>query len=184
MEMTAVGKNTRDIAYIGAGAALMAICSWLSLPTPGGVPITLQTFGVFLTVGVLGGRRGTMAVLVYLLLGMAGVPVFAGFSGGMGAVVSASGGYLTGFLLSALLMWGLEHVLGKKLWALGLSMVLGLAVCYAFGSIWYQAAYTQTEGPASLWTVLAWCVFPFVIPDLVKIALALLLSSRLRRYVK
>ena len=82
MELTASKLRTRDIAYIGIFAALIAICSWISVPTA--IPFTLQTLGVFLAVGLLGGRRGTLAVLVYLLLGLVGLPVFAGFHGGPG----------------------------------------------------------------------------------------------------
>ena len=77
MEMTAPKINTKDIAYIGIFAALMAICSWISLPLPSGIPVTLQTFAVFLAVGALGGRRGTITVLVYLLLAATGAPVAA-----------------------------------------------------------------------------------------------------------
>ena len=87
-----------DLAYMGMFVALMAICSWISIPTA--VPFTLQTFAVFMTVAVLGVFRGTAAILVYILLGMAGVPVFAGFSGGYGAVVGLTGGYIVGFMFT------------------------------------------------------------------------------------
>ena len=92
MEMTAPKINAKDIAYIGIFAALMAICSWISLPLPSGIPVTLQTFAVFLAAGALGGRRGTITVLVYLLLAAIGAPVLAGFSGGIGSFVTPSGG--------------------------------------------------------------------------------------------
>ena len=94
--------KTRDITYIGIMAALMAVCSWISIPTA--VPFTMQTFGVFFAVGALGGKRGTIAIAVYLLLGAAGLPVFAGFSGGIGALAGQTGGYLLGFILSAMIM--------------------------------------------------------------------------------
>ena len=80
MSTTAVARNkTLDMVYIALFAVLIAVCSWISIPTT--VPFTLQTFGVFVTVGVLGGKRGSLAVLIYLLLGAIGVPVFAGFTG-------------------------------------------------------------------------------------------------------
>ena len=81
--------KTRELAYTGILAALIAVCSWISIPTA--VPFTLQTFAVFLTLGLLGGRLGTLAVTVYLLLGAVGLPVFAGFHGGLGAVLGATG---------------------------------------------------------------------------------------------
>ena len=104
-------SKTRDIVFIGIFAALIAICSWISIPTT--VPFTLQTMGVFTAVGLLGGKRGSLAVLVYILLGLVGLPVFAGFSGGVGVLFGTTGGYIIGFLASALLMWGIETVCGR-----------------------------------------------------------------------
>jgi len=181
MDVAASKIRVKDIAYIAVCAALLAVCSWISIPTT--VPFTLQTLGVFLTVGLLGGRRGTMAVLVYILLAAVGVPVLAGFTGGLGILLGNTGGYILGFLLSAVLMWVLELFLGRGLPVLAIGMVLGLLACYAFGTAWYMFLYARTNGPVALGTALGWCVAPFVVPDLLKIAAALLLSSRLRRYV-
>lgn len=179
--MTAERSKTYDIVYIGIFAVLIAICSWISIPTM--VPFTLQTFGVFLAVGVLGGRRGSLAVLVFVLLGVIGIPVFSGFTGGIGILLNNTGGYIIGFIFSALLMWGMEKILGRKTWALALSMVLGLVVCYAFGTVWFMAVYARNAGAVGVATVLSWCVLPFVIPDLIKIIFALGLSKRLARIV-
>ncbi len=170
--------STKDLTRIAVFAALMAICSWITIPST--VPFTLQTLGVFLAVGILGGRRGTLAIVVYVLLGAIGLPVFAGFSGGLGGTAS---GYIVGFVFSALLMWVIEHFFGTSLPVLAVSMVLGLIVCYAFGTAWFYVAYTRANGAATLMSVLGWCVFPFIIPDLIKIACALLLTTRLRKYV-
>ena len=182
--MISTAKNssftkTRDMGYIAVFAVLIAICSWISIPTV--VPFTLQTFGVFLAVGVLGGRRGTMAVLIYILLGCVGIPVFAGFSGGIGVILGTTGGYIAGFLCSALLMWGIEKVFGRSKIVLAVSMAAGLLVCYAFGTIWFMMVYTRNSGSIALSSVLAWCVIPFIIPDLIKIAVALFLTARLRK---
>lgn len=182
MELAASKFRTRDIAYIGIFAALIAICSWISVPTT--IPFTLQTLGVFLAAGVLGGRRGTLAVLVYLLLGLVGLPVFAGFTGGPGALVTPSGGYLIGFFFSALLMWAMERAFGQKLPVLGVSMVLGLLVCYAFGTAWFMVFYPMGGEAVGLWTALTWCVFPYAGFDALKIALALGLAAQLRRHVR
>lgn len=170
------------MAYIALFAVIIAICSWISIPAT--VPFTLQTFGVFLTVGTLGGKRGTLAVLIYLLLGVVGVPVFAGFSGGLGYVLGSTGGYIIGFLFSALVMWAMEHFFGKNKWVLALSMVLGLLVCYAFGTIWFMQVYARNTGAIGVWTALSWCVFPYVIPDAIKIILALSIGKRLGKAIK
>lgn len=184
MKMQAAVKQpfkTTDIAYIGMFAALMAICSWISIPTT--VPFTLQTMGVFTAVGLLGGKRGTTAVLVYILMGALGLPVFSGFSGGVGILFGSTGGYIIGFLASALVMWAMEAMFGKGRAVLLCSMVLGLLVCYAFGTVWFLQVYTRANGAVGLATVLGWCVIPFIIPDLVKISVAMVLSN-LRKYLK
>lgn len=174
--------KTVDMAYIAMFAVLIAVCSWIHIPAT--VPFTLQTFGVFLAVGVLGGKRGTLAVLVYLLLGTVGLPVFAGFSGGIGCLLGSTGGYIIGFLFSALVMWAIERLLGRTQWVLALSMVLGLLVCYAFGTVWFMRVYANSTGPIGILTALGWCVFPYIIPDLLKIALALMISKRLAAAIK
>lgn len=185
MEAVNTKLQVRDLAYIGLFAALMAVCAWISIPVPPPlIPFTLQTMGVFLAVGLLGGKRGTIAVLVYILLGAVGAPVFAGFRGGMGSLTGLAGGYILGFLFTALVMWAMERLPGRRTWVLGASMVLGLAVCYAFGTAWFMVAYAKSEGAVGLLAVLGWCVFPYLLPDAVKLALAWLLSGELRRHVR
>ena len=179
--IAATRSKTYDIVYIAVFAVIMAICSWISIPAA--VPFTLQTFGVFVAVGVLGGKRGTLSILVFILLGAIGVPVFAGFSGGFGILLNNTGGYIIGFLFSALAMWAIESLWGKKPVVQIISMVVGLLVCYAMGTIWFMVVYTRTTGAVGLGTVLGWCVIPFIIPDLVKIALAFVLSRRVRKLV-
>lgn len=179
--MTATRSKTYDIVYIGVFAVIMAICSWISIPTT--VPFTLQTFGVFIAVGVLGGKRGSLAVLVFIILGAIGVPVFSGMSGGVGILLGSTGGYIIGFLFSALAMWAMEKLPVKNTFTQILSMILGLVVCYAFGTVWFMVVYSRANGPVGLAAVLGWCVIPFIIPDLVKIAVAFGLSKKLKKYV-
>ena len=179
--MTASARlNVRDMCLIALFAALMAICAWITIPA-GAVPFTLQTFAIFAAVGLLGGRRGTIAVGLYLLLGLVGLPVFSGFGAGPGTLLGTTGGYIVGFLLSALVMWGLERLWGRNGWRLGTSMVLGLLSCYLMGTIWFMVAYAQSSGRVGVMAVLSMCVFPYVLPDLVKIALALLITRRVGR---
>lgn len=179
--VAATRSKTYDIVYIAVFAVIMAICSWISIPAT--VPFTLQTFGVFIAAGVLGGKRGTLSVLVFILLGAVGIPVFANFSGGIGVLAGPTGGYIIGFLFSALVMWAMEKLPGKKSIMQIVSMVVGLVVCYAFGTAWFMVVYGKANGPVGLVTALGWCVFPFIIPDLIKIALAYVLSRKLRKYV-
>ncbi len=174
-------SKTKDLAYIAVFAVIIAVCSWISIPSV--VPFTLQTFGVFLTVGMLGGRRGTAAILIYILLGIIGLPVFSNFTGGIGVILGTTGGYIVGFVFSALIMWAFEKKFGS-VWALPVSMTIGLIVCYAFGTAWFMIVYARTTGAIGLWTALMWCVIPYLIPDAIKIILATLLVKRLSKLVK
>lgn len=174
--------TTKELVLMALMSVIIAVCSWISIPTT--VPFTLQTFGVFMAVGLLGGKRGTISVLVYILLGAVGIPVFAGFSGGIGVLFGTTGGYIVGFLLSGLVYWALTAVLGEKLPIMIIAMVLGLAVCYAFGTAWFMFVYAKNTEAVGLMTALGWCVFPFIIPDCIKIALAIVLSKQLKKYVK
>ena len=174
--------STADLTVIAVSTVLIAVCSWISIPSV--VPFTLQTFAVFCVLETTGGRRGTLAIVVYLLLAALGLPVLHGFSGGPGAVLGTTGGYLLGFILVGLVYWLSEKLFGSKLPARIAALALGLLLCYAFGTAWFMTVYTRSSGPVCLETALGWCVFPFIIPDAVKLALAGLLASRLRRAVR
>ena len=173
--------KTRDLVLIALFAALIALCSWITIPSV--VPFTMQTFAVFMAVSLLGGRRGALAVTVYILLGAVGLPVFSGFGGGLGYLLGKTGGYIIGFVASALTMWGVEKIGGRGFVIRAVGMIAGLLVCYAFGTAWFMNVYMRANGPVTLMTVLSWCVIPYVIPDLIKIALALYLSGRIERRI-
>lgn len=175
-------EKTRSMVYVALFAVLMAVCAWISVPSA--VPFTMQTFAVFLALNVLGGRRGTLAVVVYILMGAVGMPVFSHFQGGLGVLFQASGGYIIGFLFTALIMWGMESFAGQRVWIRILSMLLGLLVCYAFGTAWFMVLYARTSGAIGVGAALLWCVVPYIIPDLIKMALTLTLARRLHTALK
>ena len=180
MNNTAV--RTKSMIYVSLFAVLTAVCAWISIPAA--VPFTMQTFGVFAATGVLGGKKGTAAICVYLLLGLAGLPVFSGGTSGPGVLLGSTGGYMLGWILAGLIAWAVESVFGRSTRTAALSMILGLAGCYALGTAWFMAVYAQDAGQAGLWGVLSMCVAPFILPDLLKIALALTIRKRLIRYVQ
>ena len=172
--------RTLDLAYIALFAVLIAVSAWISLPFP--VPFTLQTFAVFLSLMTLGGKRGFYAVLVYLLMGAAGLPVFSGFQGGFGVFMGATGGYLTGFLASAFLY----RILTSKRETPSRTVVAalaGLLACYSIGTLWFSVGYASGS-VAGIYSALLLCVAPYVIPDLIKLALAYTLSRRFKQYLK
>ena len=174
--------KVRNMARCALFAALLTVCAWISLPL-GDTSFTFQTFGVFLALGLLGGKWGSAAILVYLLLGAAGAPVFSGFRGGMGVLLGATGGYLAGFLFTGLIYW-LITVLGKESVKVRVfAMISGLLVCYLFGTAWFCFGYLQSGSAMSAGMILMKCVVPYLLPDAVKLTLATLLTNKLKRFV-
>lgn len=174
--------RTLDAAYIAIGAALIAVCSWISIPWT--VPFTMQTFGVFFVLLLLGGIRGMISIVVYILIGLVGVPVFSGFAGGVGVLLGKTGGYILGFVLTGLIYMGFVAVLGDKKGIRLIALVVGLVACYAVGTAWFMYIYLRDVGTIGLVTVLTWCVFPFILPDFVKMALALVVAKRVKPVIK
>ena len=180
-----------DMVLISISAALITVCSWISIPL-GPVPFTLQTLGILAVMLTAGGRRGTIAVLVYLALGAVGVPVFAGFQGGIASFAGPPGGFLVGFLVSALVYWLLEKLFLKKLmttpvktWVFGmLAFLIFEVIMYIVGVIWFMTVYAAQTGPVGLATVMGWCVLPFIIPDIVKMVVAVLIGERASKLTK
>ncbi len=170
-----------DLTYMAVGAALIAVCSWISIPST--VPFTLQTFAVFCVLSLLGGKRGTVSIVIYILLGAVGMPVFAGFTGGIGILLGTTGGYIIGFILMGLLFWLAEHFFGNALPVRIVSMLAGLLVCYAFGTGWFLWVYARQSGAVGIGTALSWCVLPFILPDLAKMALAVGIAGRVKKFI-
>lgn len=169
--------NTKHLALTGLMAAVICILGPISLPIPiSPVPVSLGFFAVYLTVYILGMKMGSASVLIYVLLGFVGLPVFTGFSGGIGKVLGPTGGYIIGYLFMAPIMgffidkWKTNYVLTI------LGMVLGTAVCYLFGTLWL--AY---QGGMSFSAALAAGVLPFIPADIAKLILAVLVGEPVRR---
>lgn len=172
--------NVRNMVRCALAAALMCVCAWIAVPV-GDTVFTLQTFAVFLTLYLLGGKWGTAAIAVYLLLGAAGLPVFTGFRGGLGTLLGATGGYLTGFLFCGLFYWLTEALLGSeklRFWV----VIPGLFLCYLFGTLWYSYGYLSGS-QMSVWLVIGRCVLPYLLPDGLKLVLAWSLARRLKPYI-
>lgn len=174
--------RTYRMVYTGIFAVLLAICSWISIPTV--IPFTLQTFGVFLTVLLLGGKQGTIAILIYLLLGAVGIPVFSNFGAGLGYLLGNTGGYAIGFIFIGLTGWIFEKIFGRKTYLQLAAMLLGLILCYSFGTFWFMNISMNSANSYGLMTTLTMCVFPFIIPDICKLSLAYIISKRLRPLLK
>ena len=180
--MNAVARHTRTLAQCALFTALLVVATMIQIP--GTVPFTLQTMAVCITAGLLGTRKGTISVLAYLIMGAIGLPVFSGFSGGLDKLLGVTGGYLLGFVLTVPVIG-----IGKRLFpdsklALALFMVLGVALCYVTGTAWFIFVYLSRGETISLLSVLSACVFPFLLPECLKIAAAFLITVRVQKLVE
>lgn len=160
------GFLVQDMAIIALNAALLCVLAPLSI-SAGPIPFTIATLAVYLCTAVTGMRRGTLSVLLYILIGAVGVPVFSGFEGGIQKLIGLTGGYLAGYVLCALAAGFFIDRFPKTWWVYPLAMVLGTMLLYLLGTVWYLIV-----GHSPLWAALTACVFPFIPFDLLKIALA------------
>ena len=176
--MSAKAQNSvYKLARVSMGAALIAVCAWLSVPAA--VPFTMQTFAVCLIAALFGRRTSHGAVGMYLFLGAVGLPVFSNFQGGFGVLLGVTGGYLWGFLLIALTVGIAVDRFGRGLPVLLISMAQGTILCYAFGTLWFVLVYNRNSGLIGIGTALSLCVLPYLLPDALKIVLAAILTQKL-----
>lgn len=184
-------SKTTYMALCGLFAALMTICSYISIPlgfTP--VPVNLATLGVFLTGGLLGRKYGTISMVVYVLIGAIGIPVFSEFRGGLSVLAGPTGGYIIGYIAAAFLVGliidgmmkdrgaGAAQTRSRQLAICAGAMIVGLLACYLLGTVWFIVS-THTGVAASL----AMCVLPFLPGDALKIAAGAILVQKLRQHI-
>lgn len=171
--------NTRQLVFCALFAALIVVFAQVQIPLPGLVPISLATFAVMMAGLLLGWKYGLLAVAVYVLLGAVGVPVFAGFKGGLGALTGPTGGYIIGYLPYAALAGLPNQKPQDSFWGRCGLLALGTLACYALGTAWFIHATGRTLAES-----MGLCVLPFLPGDAVKIALASFLAPRLRKAMK
>ena len=169
--------NARDLGYIALSTAMLCVSAWICIPL-GSLPVTMQTTAVCLIAGLLGTKRAALAVAAYLLLGTSGVPVFAGFTGGVAKLIAPTGGYIVGFFPLAILT-SMGRRYEKRLPRLSFAL-LGAVVCYTLGTIWFVCV----GGKLSVWTALTLCVLPYFPLEFAKLPLADFLSQKLKKFIK
>lgn len=166
----------KQITLAGLMTAVFCLLGPISLNIPiSPVPISLGMLAIYFVTSVLGMKLGTFSVLAYILLGLAGVPVFTGFTGGAGKLLGATGGYIIGYIFMALICGFFVDKWGNRILPEIMGMVLGTAVCYLFGTVWlaYQASYTFFQA-------LAAGVLPYIPVDAAKLAIALVVGRQIR----
>ena len=167
--------NTRQLTLVGVIAAVTCILGPLSLPI-GIVPISLTNLVIYFAVYVLGRKRGTLSYIVYLFIGLIGLPVFSGFSGGFTKLFGPTGGYLIGFIFMAFISGIFIDKFSSKIYMCFLGMILGTIATYIFGTAWlaYQAHITFNAA-------LAVGVLPFIPGDIVKIIIASFIGPQIKK---
>ena len=167
--------RTKQMVLIALMTAVTCVLGPLSIPLPfSPVPISLTNFAIFLAIFVLGMKSGTISFIIYLLLGAVGVPVFSSFRGGFQVLAGPTGGYLIGFIFLALIMgFALDHF-DRKLVPTIIGMIIGMAVCYAFGTVWLAKLLSLSfkEG-------LMMGVIPYLPGDAAKIIIAAIVGPKL-----
>ncbi len=169
-----------NVAVTALFSAFIVICAWISIPFLG-VPFTMQTFGVFLAVSVLGIKRGTAAVGLYILLGLVGLPVFHSFQSGAGIIMGSTGGFIIGLLVAAPIVGLLLRENQSSLLKTVVAFSAGQAVVYISGVTWFCLVYGSDK---SLGGVLLTTVVPFLVTDAFKIFAAAVISKRVAKYIK
>ena len=165
--------STRDLCFVGIFTAIIVVMAQLSVPMPYGVPMTLQTLAIPLAGVILGAKNGTFSTLVYVLLGAIGVPVFAGFTGGLGIVIGSTGGFILSFPIMALTA-GIGADKGSKIW-LAAGLLVGAVINYLCGMFMYSFV-TGSD----LQKAFVACVLPFIPTAIIKAVLAGVLGLNIR----
>lgn len=174
--------KTKDMVLAALCSVFIAISAWISIPTA--IPFTMQTFAIYFILFILGAKMCIVAVGVYIMLGIIGIPVFSGFTAGIGILMGNTGGYIIGFLIIPIFMMLTEKLYNKNTMLLILFSFISLIICYTLGTLWFYFLYTANTGAITIPAILAMCVVPFVIPDIIKIALAYGVSKIIKPRIK
>ncbi len=169
--------SVRKLTLTGVMAAVMCVLAPWAVQI-GPVPITLATLALYLIGAVAGEKYGTVAVVIYILLGMVGMPVFSGFAGGFSRIAGVTGGYIVGYIPCVFICGIILRVTKRRFWAYPLAMLLGTVALYMLGTLWYsfQTGNTFVSG-------FLVCVVPFLAGDIIKIVLASVFSHEINRRV-
>lgn len=164
----------RQMAVIAFMSALTCILGPMSIPI-GAVPVSFTNFVIYLAVYLLGTKAGSISYCIYLLIGLAGFPVFSGYSGGLSKLAGPTGGYLIGFIFMALISGFFIRKSNGTVWISILGMAVGTLIAYLFGTVWFMI-----QASCTLWYALTVCVFPFLAGDAIKIIAASKIGPLLR----
>ena len=167
-----------DIVITALMTAVMCVASFITIPV-GAVPVTLQTFVVYIACAVLGTKKAVISVGLYLLLGILGLPVFSSFRGGIGVLAGATGGYILGFLLIALISGLIINLKKNSRIVMFFAFFSGTLLCYLAGTLWYVIFYIGDKNFTNFIGAFSVCVVPFIVPDIIKMIVASIVAKAL-----
>lgn len=170
--------SIKEMVICAIMTALMCVLAPMSIPI-GPVPITLTNLVIYITIVLLGTKLTTVSYIVYLLIGLVGVPVFSGFTGGVAKLAGPTGGYLIGFIFMIIIGGIIYEKFGSNNIIAGLGLFAGLVVAYIFGTVWFVHQMDYTYSAA-----LSVCVWPFVPFDIIKIVIAIILGKTIKKALK
>lgn len=169
------------MVQIALVTTVICVLAPLSIPLPfSPVPISLTILAIYFGLYAIGWKWGTVACLLYIILGLIGVPVFSGFSSGPGKLFGPTGGYIFGFIFVSIIAGICIDKFEKKIWLHVVGMVIGVIVCYAFGTAWFMVVMDGYTLSAAL----AACVIPFIPADIVKMIIAVIAGPQIRKGIK
>lgn len=173
-------QRIRNMTIIALGAVCMSVCAWITVPFA--VPFTMQSFGLFLLIFCFGAKKTLLSVLLYIAIGMVGIPVFSGFGAGIAVLFGPTGGFILGFLAATGVYFALESIFKHSIAITVIGSALSLLVCYALGTVWmlFFADFAK-EGFFGLLTS---SMIVFIVPDVFKIVLAYIVAKYLKRVLK
>lgn len=175
----------RDMCFIAFFTAVISVLAQINVPMPGGVPFTLQTFAILLAGIILGAKKGTLSVFIYIILGAAGVPVFTQFYSGIGVILRETGGYILSFPIMALCA-GIGSNLQNKfksIWlksaVLASGLIIGVVINFICGMVWGKFYLN-----CNFYTAFLWFVLPFILTSVIQIILAGSLGTTMKIILK
>lgn len=173
-------NKTKIMTMTSLMTAVLCVLGPITLPIPiSPVPISLVTFVIYLSVYIMGMRYATISCLLYLLIGIIGLPVFSGFTGGVGRILGPTGGYMIGYVFMAIISgFFIERWMRKRALHM-VGMIFGTIICYLFGTMWLSI-----QAGMSFYSALAAGVFPFLIGDSIKMIMAVSIGPVIKKRLK
>ncbi|MBQ5590854.1 MAG: biotin transporter BioY [Clostridia bacterium] len=178
--------GVKDLVLIALFAAICCVCGMITVPI-GAVPITLATLGVMVSTMILGEKRAIISVILYIAIGLVGVPVFSSFQGGFGVIAGPTGGFIYSYIVMVPLVGIASKCLNKTL-SSGMFTMIGclaaLFVCYFLGLVHFMIVMSVKGESVGLFEALCVCVFPFIPFDIVKSIIAIVIAPRIKPLCK